>query len=563
MGVRLMRRRAGRGTSHVAMLAALWTVFLPHAADAQTTGALPFADWRTRWSPLALDAADPAPLGIVAPAMSGLLLRPAPRVGLAWSAGQVAALAHEPAEDAAQFVGSYESGEGDFRRALMPSQTGAASLAGLGWRSIGGAGDASVAGRPVRQTMLAGRAALTSSRASGGTEALGLAPFGGSPLVAVDTATPDLMRTRAVMEGAIASTWRGWLGGIGAGIEVAEQTAARSGIARAARGSAPAAALGVGRVLWGERLAIAAQARWLGRAETVTALSNPRLTTLYELEGFDEPEPMSLTPQSPYRRRIVRDARAWSLAASGTLAGARWVLGGERSTLDEGQSSRGANDPPRDRWAVDANAIMAAVQRPLPVLGLTTVTARRASSSGAANRSDLSGTIITRERSDWSVDAEARRPDVPGARWGWALGGRIGGASDERRDGLLRVRSEIRTLSTAAWAEAARAAGERHAFALALGMSTYVPAAAIPDGETLGPVAQRLVVPTLEYESTGASMVRAGLTLRRRMSATGAQAWVQVGVQRATPWKDDAPSPLRPGGERTAMHVRLGTTLQP
>ena len=532
----------------------------PHAADAQTTGALPFADWRTRWSPLALDAADPAPLGIVAPAMSGLLLRPAPRVGLAWSAGQVAALAHDAAEDAAQFVGSYESGEGDFRRALAPARTGAASLAGLGWRSINGAG-VGAAERAARRTTLAGRAALTSSRASGGTEALGLAPFGGSPLVPVDTATPDLVRTRALMEGAISTTWRGWLGGIGAGIEVAEQTAARSGIARAARGSAPAAALGIGRVLWGERLAITAQARWLGRAETVTALSNPWLTTLYELEGFDEPEPMSLTLQSPYRRRIVRDARVWSLAASGTLAGARWVLGGELSTLDEGQSSRGANDPPRDRWAVDANAIMAAVQRPLPVLGLTTVTARRASSSGAANRSDLRGTIITRERSDWSIDGEARRLNMPGARWEWAVGGRVGGASDERRDGLLRARSEIRTLSTAAWAEAARVLGERHALALALGMSTYVPAAAIPDGETLGPVAQRLVVPTLEYEATGASMVHAGLTLRRRMSAAGAQAWLQLGVQRATPWKDDAPSPLRPGGDRTAVQVRLGTTL--
>ena len=445
-------------------------------------------------------------------------------------------------------------------------QSGAVSLAGIGWRSLGGGDTASVTtpapvDRARRRTTLAGRAALTSARVSGGTEALGLAPLGGSPLVAVDTTTPDLVRTRALMEGAIATEWRGWLGGLAAGVEVAEQTAERSAIARAARGSAPAAALGVGRVLWGGRLALAAQARWVGRAETVSALSNPGLTTLYELEGFDEPEPMSLTPQSPYRRRIVRDGRAWSLAASGTVAGVRWVVGGELSSLDEGQSSRGANDPPKDRWSVDARAVTAAVQRAVPVLGLATVTARHASSSGAANRSDLRGTIITRDRGDWSVDAEARQPDVPAARWGWALGGRVGGASDERRDGLLRARSEIRTLSTAAWGEAARAVGERHAFALALGLSTYVPAAAIPDGETLGPVAQRLVVPTLEYEATGASMVHAGLTLRRRMSATGAQAWLQLGVQRTTPWKDDTPSPLRPGGDRTALQARVGTTL--
>lgn len=537
-------------------------------AYAQRIVAAPFDDdWRTAWSPLAL-AADLAPLGPRAPALPDLLLRPPPGVGLAWTAGgggmSVGLARGELRGSGAQFGAWQGRSTGTYRRALDPAQMAATALGALGWRALGDsaawAQDGATAGRRRFGTVLAGRVALDSRADAGGTFAQGLVTDGTSPLVPTDTGAPDLARTHAVLEGAVATRYGPWRAGLAAGYEVASALAERSRVARQASGSAPGLALSVGRALWQDRVTLAVQARWVGRAETVLSSANPGLGTFYQFTGFGDPPPIPLTPGVPFYRRTVRDGRAYAVGAEGRAWDAHWALSGELSTLDEGQWSRRSNAPPKDRWVVDARTVVAGAQREVPLLGLVTVRGRVSSASGAANRADLRGTVLALDRREGTLDLEARRIERPGQVWAWAATSQLGFSRDERRDGILRARAAVNANTAAASAEVGRALGRHSALAIGLGLSGYVPAAAIPTGASLGPIAQRLIAPTLEWVSAGALATQAAVTVRRRLTRSGTAAWLRVGEERTAPWRNAGAAPDRPTGSRTAWRVAVGIT---
>lgn len=558
---RRMRTRTRTLRRTLTVLAALGVPAV--RVDAQRLAPVPFDDWRTAWSPLALASADPAPLGPWLSPLPDLLLRAAPRVGLAWSQGHVSALALDARDASTQFALQQDAVAGDYRRALDPAKVRATGLSAIGWRAIGtGASDSVRVASPDRAFTLIGRVHFASRQAQAGTFALGAAALGGSPLVSVDTSTPDLAHTRALLEGAAGVRRGAWLGGIAAGLDVGEIAAERSRVARGTRASAPGVSVGVGRTFASERLVLSGQARWLGRTETLQANTNPGLSTIYELEGFGDPVPLDLRPIAPYYRRIVRDARSWSLAAGGHAWATAWSVGVERSTLEEGQWSRRANDPPKDRWSVTGGAVTAVAQRRVPRLGLVTVDARTATASGDANRAELRGTVLAQERSAWHVGTELRRTGAPAAAtWAWALGGRLGGATDARRDGLLRVESDLQAFHSAAWGEVARQVDARHAVALAVGASGYAPSGSIPEGTTLGPVAQQLVAPSLEHEAGGAVGMQGALTLRRQLAAgRPALAWLRLGMERVRPTGSEVT--FRPRGDRTMGQLVLGVTMR-
>lgn len=500
--------------------------------------------WHLEWTPFTAIADLPrAPLAV--PRASSLLLLPAPRIGRAWTAGDPSGVARDARDRWGTGMLAAEGASGEYRRPLDAERTTLGRLALLGWQPLGDRGGAT--GRVVIDQWSDGPASSGNA----------VWPYASSPFVVTDSTAPDMRAQRARLEGAIGWEVRGWLAGVSAGYEAQDLRSESTPFPRLGRLGAPALTAGVGRTVWS--VSLGAFARWQQADETLTLVPLVTSGTVWQLEGYAEPDRRAISG-APYLRRSDRQARAWGASASGTVLAARWVLGAEIGSRDERYTSQRAAAPPTDAWDAEGRRVVAALQRGAwRERLLVTARGEYASLEGSGRRNDLPGDVFRAEESRWGGVADIRTADTTSA-WRAALALSTGRERRERADFTAS-----RLVVTEGWtpgvaAEVARRLSSGTDVAVGAGLAASAVSAVVPGADTSLVVYRRLVAPAVAYEASPARALGADVTLRQRIGP-GRAAWVNVGFEQRSPTGVGAP--LRPAGSRTGWRVAAGAMLVP
>lgn len=518
---------------------------------ARTEPGLSTADpaWLAAWSPLAPLAELPRTLP-AAPQLPGLLVAPAPRVGLLWTAGTPAALGVEVTDRWARLAVARTGESGDYRRPLDAEASGALRFEGVGWGPVGEQGV--VVGR-----LVAGR--LDLDAASPSDIAL---PYGSNPFVPTDTAVPTLRRVAIQIEGGIGWRFGPWTAGLTAGALVGDDHTVNSAFPRLVKRSVPGVAAGVSRALPFAPVRLAVYGRWMGGDETIVLPGQPAPGTVYVLDGYSEPDPRAITPSSPFFYRTDRSTWAGGFAAAGTLAGATWTLYGERARRTDKHVSARRLDAPTDRWHATGSSYGFGVQRAVPLCHLlVTADARLSRLEGDATRSDLPGIFFRATERVWSATSEVRYAP-PTAPWVAAATFALLRESHLREDFIAETRTNLTTWTPGIGVEVARVFGA-NAVSIGYAISTYVPSGDIPDPATMGPFYQRLVAPEQSLYATKVQPSLATFTVRHTF-ASGTAAVLRA--RRESMGAGSAPLtggtlPFTPTGSRTLWSVALGVVI--
>lgn len=434
---------------------------------------------------------------------------------------------------------------GTLRRPLDPQEATAVAVSGLAWQPVGLR--AHGVGRVLfdRETL-----------DGGGTRASGFTPYSGSPLILVDSTSPEVSRTRAVIEGMMGWELGAWGAGIGVGYEARDVTAVRALVRRSGRAATTSGTFGIGRAFAGMRGSV--YARVAGEAETMTMIHGLALPFIYELQGFTEVEPIEPANQG-YRRRISRRTQALGGTLSGRVLGTSWVVWGEGTRLRERQSSLSENDPPSDRWTTDGTSYGGVAER-LMFDSLVRITGhvRAITLEGFAERRDLDGAIFRSQEEGLQADVTVRITPWESA-WQFGVFVATQRESRVRRDLLSVLRADIESWTPGVGLEIAREFGPRTALNAGYAVSSYAPTSHIFGADSLRTVVQTLVAPTLEYYTTPKLAQAVSLTLRQRVATTTALLTVQH--QRLSINGSPEPTPFRPEGTRSGTKVTFGVVL--
>lgn len=537
-----MRHRALAGAS---LLLACTTV----PSMAQSPLARPNDDgvptWVTAWSPLAPLADRPRGLP-TSPAFIDLLFFGPTRIGAFWTHGNPGGLARalrDSVDRLADFGVRTTNEEGDYRRPLDPHATQVIEATGLAWQPLGRAG--------------AGIGRVVVEQAWDATGAWGVAaqPYGSSPFVVTDSTEPDMRRARARLEGAIG--WRLAKFGIGLApaIDVSDHRSERSGVPRTLRTSTPAVGGGIvyelGRL--GLTAGVGMRAQWGYETVSITPLA--RSGTVYELEGFSEPDP-KVFPELSYYRRAERNGVAVAGSLSGILLGAAWTLGTEHAVRREALFSDPTVGAPQDRWRASANRLTGALVRALGAHTQVSAAADWLDVRGAATRADLTGDIVRVDDEVLALSADVRRTRADA----WSGGLRVSTTRDAQRrhDFLARRASEIIAWAPGVAAELAHPLGPGTDASLGLSWSAYAPASRVSDPAGLGPVYRRLIAPELSLRATGATTTAGAVALRRRLTDR-TRLWARLHGELLSP--GSSALPLLPDGRRMVTGVVIGATI--
>ena len=507
------------------------TLLSPGPADERAWSALaPLTDL-TRALPIA-DAALPA-----------LLIAPAPRIGLLWTAGNPAALPLEVTDSWTTFNAERSSADGDYRRPLDPGTDRRTQFAGAGWRRVGSRGAA------------IGRAGYQSSEFGDAVYANVHSPFGANPHVIVDTSGTALDRSAAVLEGALG--WQLW--GVSAGValsyEAADTRTLASPVPRTFVRSTPGVRIGIATRL-GSSTRIGAHGRWQGGAETVRIWAVGAGTQLFHLEGYNEPRTQNLS--TFYFRRLERDGTAGGLAAAGTLLNTRWTAFVEAGSATEGHYSEVSTTPVMDRWSAESITAGIALQRSsLSDRLLGTLDVRWTTLDGEAERSQDETIAFVARESSILASAEVR---WTAARWQAAGLLHVLHTDRQRRDLSVGARSEIDALQTSIGLAVSRALVDRLHVAVAAAGAVYDPVGGIPDPSGLGPIYERFIAPELSLHATPARARVASLTANWHATTT-THVWARLLSSHVAPATAGTILPRSPTGERSGWSLSVGINL--
>lgn len=503
--------------------------------------------WVTDWSPLAYLADLPRELPGRAAAFSELLLMPAPRIGVFWTAGNPAGLPFEVGDEHVQFGFGLLNASGDCRRPLDAGEFARRRFSGLGWGELGERGG------------VIGRAVVDRTNLKEGAFADVLLPYASNPFIVMDTTGDELGRTAARLEGA--GGWRvARLGlGLSLGYEAAETRSIASPVPRLDRSSASGVAGGVTYELLGDgRLRAGVSGRWRRAVERIQIYQAAAQTRLYQLEGYFEPEP--LDPGSRYDRRLERGAWGLDLAVAGRALGGSFAGFARTEQMQEIQFNRlYESDPPHDRWDADGWTAGGAFQR--QVYGerlLLTAWARYSTLSGKTHRWDLEDVTFRTDEKRLDAGLELRVLSWPG----WQAAALFSLAREDRmrRDILARTRSDIRSWQPSAGIEVVRSMGSRFALAAGALLAGYAPSGGIPDPASLGPVTQEYVAPKLALQVTGGRTMKFRLGARWQATA-GLALWAQGEYASLTPTEGAVSIPVEPTGDRSGWTLDFGALL--
>jgi hypothetical protein len=501
--------------------------------------------WWQQWSPLA-PVADlvrrPAPV----PTFPFVVLAPAPRVGLAWTAGNPAALARDAADAHTEFRSAARGESGAYRRPLDAGRTNSFLASAAGWRPLGATGGV-VGGVTVE------RAVLSDGAFAGVGE-----PYAMTPHAFADSSGTDLGRTLARLEGA--GGWR--LGNWGLGLALGHQSwDTRTGVTqipRSQRGSRSGGSLGLTRDVAPGLATVGVHARWLSEVQHLSVSTRAAETTVFLFEGYGEPVLTRLGARQGYTRRVERDGGAAVVSAQVRAAGVRWVAFGEASKLDERQFGQlFSNDPPTDQWVTRGHRAGIAAEAGAAGRGTHVVAILRwASVAGDATRAGLEeeGTLFEADES--VVDGALDLRFDPGN--GWDAGVQVSVAREDRDriDRLARIRSSVQAWRPGIAVEAARALNDQITLGAGTGLAWYTPSGGIPDPSHLREGYRTWIGPEFAYVATPSRTLAALVTLQWR-SPGGQAVSLEAGHDHTTARESATVFQFTPTGSRTAWNIAL------
>lgn len=500
--------------------------------------------WTTRWSPLAQLGDLPRRLPGGEAVFPSLLVLPAPRVGLFWTAGNPAALPDEAADTWVGFRAERADVSGEYRRPLDPHTEVRTRLRGLGWRPLGARGAA------------IGRVVVDRQSLEEAVHSDVLVPYTSNPFVVLDTLGDGMNRTAARLEGA--GGWRlGPVGvGLGLGYEAHETRTKVSAVPRTNRTAVPGVTGGVTLAL-SDALRLGAAGRWRQATHNLTVFSIGAPSRVFAPTGYEEPVAFNLSAIA-FQRRLQRTAWAAGLALAGETGGVSWVAYGQRESLGEDRFNPGSNDPLVDAWEARGWTAGAAARLALGEPWLLTLDARYTTLDGEAVRGDVELLNFTADESRLEAGAELRL--LPAAGWEAAIAGRVVRESRLRRDRLQPTFSDIESWEPAAAAEVARHLSGRFALALGGAFSAYAPNSTTPDPAEIGPAYAEWIAPELGLHATDATAWAGTATARLRVGA-GTHAWLRGRYGAVSAGTADPPLPDSPTGDRDGWTLTLGATL--
>ena len=241
------------------------------------------ATWLGAWSPLRPIIDIPRSL-LRAPPAPGVLNTPSPMGGAFVLAGAPGALARDlkPAlrGDTTRFSDLQvraSSENGDYRRPLDVQDSRVTQVSGMGWSPVGARGIA------------IGKFVVDREHNDVSSFAERVAPYWSSPIVATDSVTPPMLRTRARLEGALGLRLGEFGIGMSAGIDTREHNSIDFPLRRSGRATTPAVMVGIERTLPWYRARIGTYYRWSEPNETNVLNPAPLPTVIYAIQGYDEP----------------------------------------------------------------------------------------------------------------------------------------------------------------------------------------------------------------------------------------------------------------------------------
>jgi hypothetical protein len=517
----------------------------PLAAQRPADSGLPA--WMTAWSPLA-PIADLARIIPRAAPLADLLGAPPPPVGLFWVAGTPAALGFEVTSRRGQMSAGLAGDDGSYRRPLDPTGASVTQLSGIGWQPVGDRGAA--VGRVLLEQEILGSA----------TESDALAPFGSDPIVITDTTRPDMRRLGTQLEGALGWRFGPWGVGAGGGVRIEDHRTRGARFPRIGKATTPGVALGVSGALPWAPVRVAVYGRWAGGNETVVLPAPAGPGRVYILNGYSDPDPADIQPQSGFFRRTERDALAGGFGASGTLRDVSWVAFAERTRRTDDHFSARIENPPTDRWHATGSAYGAAVQWPLPRYDLyVTAQWRLDRLTGDATRADLTGVIFRATESVSRLTADLRY--LPASAWAVAATFALVRQSHRREDFIAETYTDLKAWTPGLGVEVARAFGA-NAVSAGYAIAAYEPSGGIPDPSNMGPIYQQLIAPEQSLYATSAHPSLAAVTWRHSFPSgtalllTARRESVGAGGDVLT-----ATLPYAPKGSRTLWNLTLGVVL--
>ncbi|MFQ5688897.1 MAG: DUF6850 family outer membrane beta-barrel protein [Gemmatimonadota bacterium] len=439
-----------------------------------------------------------------------LLILPAPRIGLFWTAGNPGALAQELEDRRTEFHFELDGASGDFRRPLDTGEERHARASGLAWGSLGDHGAA------------IGRIGVDRTDVNEAAFSDVLVPYTSSPFTVIDTIGDPTNRTAVRLEGA--GSWSfGPLGaGLTLGFEAQDTRTQESPVPRTVRTASPGVVGGLSYELAGRGLRLGVFGRWRRSAHMIDIFSVGAPSRVYALEGYNEPVAINLS-STLFTRRFERTT--W--AAGGGLAGEAghlsWVAFAQREDLGESRFNPNANDPLTDQWDTKGWTVGGAVQMLLSTERLlVTVDARFTALDGEAREGGLEG--ITFRADEHRLDASGEIRLLPGASWEAALRPSLVRTVRTRVDELARADSRIESWTPSGALEVARHLG-RVAIGLGGAASRYTPTATTPDPATIGPIYARWIAPGLAVRAADA--VAWSGTASARLQTDGPAFWLR------------------------------------
>lgn len=523
------------------LIVAMWALFAAPVGGQTLDGG--GDGWWRRWSPLA-PVADLGRPSAPVPVFSLVLLTPTPRIGLAWTAGNPAALARDVAEAHTEFLGSVRGENGLFRRPLDAGRVGGQLLSASGWRPLGASGG------------VVGGVSVERASFSEGAPADAFEPYGMSPHVFADSSGTDLGHTLARVEGAGGWTLGSWGLGLGFGHQSWDTRTGVTQTPRFQQGSRSGASVGITRDLASGRMTLGAHGRWRSEVQRLSLSTRQAETAAFLFEGYGEPVIRRLASRQGYARRVEREGGAAGLSAEVSAVGLRWVVLGEASQLDERQFDQlTTNYPPTDDWDARGRAVGIAAEAGTRDSGTHVAASLRWSTvSGDATRAGLEeeGVLFQADESvlDGAVDLRVDPGD------GWKAGAHLSILREDRdrTDRLARIRSSVQAWRPGLALEAGHDVGSRLALGVGAGLAWYTPSGGIPDPSQRGAGYRAWIGPDLSYAAT-ASRTVSGLFTLRWLSPGGQAVSLEARYERASLRESSISIPLAPTGTRSAWNM--------
>jgi hypothetical protein len=513
------------------------------AHDASSVTNSTRVSWLGAWSPLR-PIADIARGELRAPAGVGLLDAPPPLRGAFILAGAPGSLARDLVPhaqgDSAHFaeLAIQRAGEsGSYHRPLDVVQGAATQLSGFGWSAVGS------------RAIAIGRFVVDQESEDTSSFTQRVSPSWTSPFVATDSVRPPMVRTRARVEGALGFRLGEYGVGLSVGLDSREHNSLDFPLRRTGRWATPAAMGGVERTLPWLNARVGAYARWSESAETNVLNPSPLNTSIYSVQGLDEPPGIQVVNATLFVRNDRR-ATANGLTASLDLLGTAVVLVYERGERAEDQyrliTSRSR---PTDRWRTSASESRMQVQRAIGAHLRANVVAYHIGLDGTGSRADLNGVAVIDRHTQDAIEGEARY--AVNAWTAAAMGGFVRRTMD-RQDYVAELRTTLQQHTPFVGAEVARRLSSIDVAAGA-SMAWWSPTAALPPADR-GPNYRRLIAPTLSYEASQGSAT--AFWLAARYSLRGHVIRIQARSERAAP-TTVLTSRLQPSGDRQRWQLQF------